>query len=354
MTRRIVGLSLCLFLVTPAIGVAPQPIDEIPADRLVQPREINAALLYYRAWMVGDTFFREFGEREDVYGDAGWRPPEDVRTFLSDNEDSIGSILEAAAQPQADFGIEYDKGFMALLPHLGKLRMTARVLATDSRRLIASGDGDGSAERIAGIYGIASHNRSDRVLISTLVSMAVSSLAHQELDELLASELLTENGRQEILAMMDRFGEDDPFGAELALRMEQQLIPAWIARTYAGPTAGLQIMKSGLLSIVDQPATGLSKLGIAAMSDVAIAADLEGYTRYFEDVLKNWGRPDADELLQASAQLAESGHYGVFSRLLCPALTGAHRSDMKARAALEAARDRLEAADVVEPPAENP
>ena len=98
----------------------------------------NAALYYWRAlYSLDRDFQRQTGDLLQHDRTADWAPPESTVAKLKENRDFITQLLQASRIDKCDFGIAYDEGFMALLPHVGPLRSGARILAMDAHRLMA-------------------------------------------------------------------------------------------------------------------------------------------------------------------------------------------------------------------------
>jgi hypothetical protein len=75
-----------------------------------------------------------------------------------------------------------------LLPELTKMRHGSRLLAMDARLRMAHGDLTGAARDIVAIRSMAAHTRSDPMLTSFMVSLAMESIAATETEHWLAAD----------------------------------------------------------------------------------------------------------------------------------------------------------------------
>lgn len=74
---------------------------------------------------------------------------------LQEHASQIEQLIEQSKSSDADFGVKYDEGFLAEMPHLGQTRAFWRLLDADAKRAIAAGDSDGACKRIAAILRLA-------------------------------------------------------------------------------------------------------------------------------------------------------------------------------------------------------
>src|SRR6185503_1674624 len=157
-------------------------------------------------------------------------------------QELVEGLIKASVFEGCDWGVAYDEGVGALLPHLGHLRMSARVLAADARRMLAAGKGDEAARRVAAMFRMGAHACPDRIIISSLVGIAMVQIAADEAQVLAASGKLTEAGRAEILAALARCGGADQFQMKAALDTERRVMLGWIRGAAKGPEAGKQVI----------------------------------------------------------------------------------------------------------------
>ncbi len=350
MIRRIT-LALALAAGT-TLAQGPQASSDKRAEIQIEIPEAyridNAALLYYRYWMIGESQF-PVGVMEHYNGaEPGWRPSEEFAKELENAQDTIKGYLKASRIPFANWAVEYDEGVMALLPHLAKLRHTARILTADARRLMELGEVEQAAERIAALYRMGEQTASDRVLISTLVGIAISSLANLQVEEIIATEELTEEAREIMLEAIEAIDLDNPAGVRDAVLGERDLFIGNLRQRYTGPTAGADFVREMFPMMgVSPDAYEEIKARIAQFDEAALQADLDKANRYYEDILSIWDLADAGDRIEQMSGLIENGHYGITGRFMLPAMSRVWESSQKFSQSLTETRRLLESARVV-------
>lgn len=269
----------------------------------------NAALVYWRAWALESDDLEKAISEDFEPKDPQWTPGPACVQALVANQDLVDRLLRAARSPTCDFQIAYEQGFAALLPHLGKMRQSAKVLIADSRRLTAAGDLEAAARRIAAVFAMADHVSSDGIIISSLVSMAICSLGEQEIANWSERGVLTDQTRSIVGAMLDRMNRDDPFRLKLALEVESRLASAWIRQVASGPDAGSRFVDTfkEVGNITDEMAEDMEAFRSMTEAQFAEAAD------WYQDVLQPrvlaaWDAPDASERLAALETSIKEDH----------------------------------------------
>lgn len=338
---------ICSLLLAAA---AASPNGAIQASQPKAPQEAglpsdpqNAALVYYRAWIMATPEAMQTVSDEHK-SDADWRPSDKLTAVLNDSQGIVATLLRGSRLPSADFGITYSDGFSALLPHLAKMRASARLLSADSRRAFVAGDVDGAADRVAALYGMASHLTGERLLISPLVAIAIHSLACSQTEFLINSGKLTAQGRQTLLDAMSRLQGDDPFGVRSGIMGERGFLRTWLATEAAKPNAGKM-----LAALLDgQQGQSPAARQIAAMSDQQLQQQATGIERAYDQIVAAWSAPDPQKELDAIQSAATEGKYGVLAQVTLPALGKAYASHAKA---LQAHAKTLQALRAYQPPA---
>ncbi len=295
----------------------------------------NAALKYWAAWSKLDQ-----ATREKVVASVDWetvgketdpaRLPQSFRDAAAAVQPAlIDALIEPTNLAECDFEIDYEKGFDALLPHLSKARDGARVLRLHARASLVAGDARAAARDTAAMYRLAAHMTSDQVLISGLVAAAIASMADTEAELLASSGKLGAADRDAIVAAMKTADEADPFGVERGVAMENRICSDWIRANFVGPDAGKRLAPYVATTGKD----GGEVVQLTAMDGEALAVEVHRYTRLLDEVVGAWNAPDAVERLRRIEEKAQAGEYGLLGRLMVPAFSKAHASDVKARAA---------------------
>lgn len=315
----------------------------------------NAALRHYRAWTMART--EDLSEFDTLWSaeselKPGWKPSAALRQSIAKLSDYAELSLQASRLKDADWGVEYSDGFMALLPHLGLLRREARVLEMRARVGLADVGAERAAARadaardLAACFRIAQHPASDRVLISTLVSGAIAGRAAAVVTFLIDQGELTAAEAPVLLEAARSLDARDPFNLDGALRGELWLAASAFART--GPDAGKQAAKMAREALgmqqVDGAKAGLVE-SIEAMDESGLRQDVLKHQKFFDEarrLVRSPGTDTAGALEQLEKRVA-AGEFGLTLQLTAPSVATGYRNARKQQDALAALITRLEA-----------
>lgn len=300
------------------LGPAPALAQMSPPQ--IEVTSHNAALLYDRAWMTMDSDLTlSFDSSAD--GPALF---EGGARAMTENQDTVQALLKASRQREADWDVEYEMGLFALMPHLGKMRATAKILAGDALRCAQEGDAAGAGERVAAIYRVAKHLDKDTILINALVGMAISNLGNRMSVELAEQGILTPQTARTILDAMSRINPEDPVNLRATVLGERDVMANYFLTHFTGPDAGQRIVRMEEFNFdITEPAPAR----MAEMDGEALRADLKGFSRFHDHVLEAWDGPDATLRVASIEQRLIDGEYGVFAELLAASF-GKMRSNL--------------------------
>jgi hypothetical protein len=282
------------------------------------PGKSNAALLYYRAWQSIDDQTRgtlNQGEADDA--------------TLAKHQPYIEALLRAAETRDCDWGLRYEEGIELLLPHLGMLRGSARTFKTDAERLLDAGGDENqrqAARRIAALYSMSMHVRGDRILISSLVSQAITSLGNSKVQELLVEGKLTASNAQSILNAMRDLPKEDAFGIKEAVAGERDIFIEWIRDTFRGDKAGSEFVArmAGMME-----AGALTTNHIATLNEKQLGEEIDKGLPYYDQVIKAWDQPDGLAKIESLEADLKGGEYGALATLIMPAFRTAYVSNTR-------------------------
>lgn len=344
-------LATLMLLVVPATlstgtgqpaGTTDEPIVRTPSETSVE----NAALLYYRYWLIMTDDLREALHAE-YSSDPAWRPSPKLSQIIAEHPDVIRGLLKATTVERCDWGVETEEGVYALLPHLRELRMSARLLRADARRLLDAGEIEAASERIAALYRLSAHTASDPVLISSLVAVAILHLAAGEVEEIVATGSLTTTARDTILKAIDTLDPDDPGHIRDGILNERTFFLGWFQRTFQGPDAPRRMLAE--LEKFDALQTPEDREALIAMSEQDLVADFEQAARFFDAVDSIWFEPDALDRAAQIDELVERGYYGISGKALLPGVTKVYQQAVESAEELRRVRRLLESTRVVLP-----
>ena len=328
--HRMSGLCVAAILLASGSPVAAQDrlTSTISVAHETAAAEVdNAALLYNRAWQLGDPHFA----RAFVRGD--WQLTPEFAERLKANQPMIEMLLRATRVKACDWGIEYEEGFNALLPHLGLLRSSARTLVADARRLAQEGEHAEAAKRLDATVRMATHLEQDRVVISGLVAMAIAQLAADETVRLIEAGELPRARTRLLERRLGAIDLDDPFELTGAIAGEHELLEAWLAALPEGES-------SRVLADASAQFGGKHADTFRAMDDAQVAAEVALLERYYEDALAMWPAADAAERYARLEDALQAGAYGsitpVFAASVTQVRVAAERFAEQIRGALDA------------------
>lgn len=300
----------------------------------------NAALRYWRAWI----FFND-ADRQAV-SEIGKQTIEEsfdsidtARELVARHEMVIETILEGAAIDECDFGVAYEKGFDALLPHLGPMRISLFLLLADARIRIEEGDSAGAADRLAAAYAMSEHAAHDNLLIGSLVSVSMFTMTDEVARIALDRGALTPDGMRRLREAVARFDRDDPFHTKQSINTERRIMLSWVRDKLHAPDAPNFLTEMIGPDDASDPAVGVMLANVADAAWVDRQVDL--LDTFYMQVLAVWdGDPDA-KALDALGEKARADEFGPLTKLIVPSLSNARRQDTKAQNRLRETRDML-------------
>lgn len=292
------ALAMPMTCAAPALG-ADAAAHEFETD--------NAALLYLRyAALVPEEF--------------DWKPgdaltPEHIAVLESISGDVLEGAVRASRLPTCDFGIEYDRGIYTLLPHLSPMRRMGKLLCADAVRLSQAGDAAGAAERLGAVVRMSRHLGEDRVLISSLVGMAMLNMDADVAERIDAGGGFDDAARARVLEAFGAVDQKDLCGVESSIDCEGRVMREWLTKDFIGPDAGRKAAE--VLGGEGSDATPAQLDALRALDGAGVRREAIKYQRYSEDVLKAWRSDDPPARLAELYGRAKDGQsYGVIAPLM--------------------------------------
>lgn len=292
----------------------------------------NAALAYYRAWA---TMGPDLDDALLVDAQTLSLAP-GTGEDLEEAREAINDLLEASEILGVDWEIKYEDGFAALMPHLGKMRAGAKVIAADALRCAAEGDATGAAERAASLFRMTQHLHEDRVLISTLVSMAIGNLGTDLSTQLLDSGLLNADDAGLILEAIEEGDGEDRYGMRSSILGEWHLMSEYIVSNAPEEDAG-----EWLFDQISIASGSEASRRVKGMDRDALLRQLGGFAAFHGAMLGAWDNRDGEAMNACERDLI-NGDYGPLPELLAPSITRAFDSYLKSAERTEVLTARLE------------
>lgn len=329
--QRIVGgsaLGLAVLLAAAAPAHAQQS-GQGASKPAASAREKNAALEYVSAFEhLNKEMSSLAGEEYAKLSEPGWAPSERLALMLEDNQRIIKRLIEASKLPTYDMQLRYEEGFSLLVSHASHLRQFTRILAVDARRLALLGRSEEAVERLTTIVRMGRHLSEDRVLICSLVAIAITNVANRQMEALAAEGALSDASRREYIRHARQLLTDDPFGAKKCIAMERTLAVNTIRPLIEGKgeAAGKE-----LAAHLRKLQMSIDNAGqIAPMNEEQLEEQLDLMDRYYAALIAAWGKKDGLARLGELEKRLTNGDYGLLMKEIGPALSKAHMSVEKA------------------------
>lgn len=310
----------------------PSSLTPAPADR-------NAALLYwqYRQEAMESQLLYVIGI--DGQDEKGWTPNAEETKSLVENKAVIEKLLRATKLDLCDWGTEYELGLDVTLHHLALGRGAARLLRADARRLIAAGDGDAAAERIAAMFRLAKHvSEPHATTVSTMVGGAMVEFAMTEIDNLVAHEALTVRGRESLRPCVDQLLGPDPIDIVAALRFERD----WVGQALYQELLP-RMMASAKQGTLQPPEANNDPQRIETGTRQGTTLAAQRARPAFDKAIACWDDPDAVPKLTAIWQRAQDGDFGP-GTLILPKLHERKQTELDVVERAKGIREKLDAA----------
>jgi hypothetical protein len=302
-------------------------------DSLRPPAKIgranNAAGAYLRTWdSLPMADLRSLGTAAAEVADAKALTPE-RRALLARHSSYIDSLIAASATPDCDWGMAYEQGWDVLLPHLGQMRQTARILRADAIRCVSEGSMIAAVERVRAMLRVSVHAAENGVLISTLVGIAIGAQATDTAHALLDSGKMTPAQARMLLAGFREVPRKDFYNVGLAVENERQVTLRWLPEKCRGENAGMDFCRLlGGMHIGLDPFLPTNRLNEQQFMEHLARAD-----RYYQELSKAWLRDDGGARLEELELELREYQHGLVAVSMAPSMGRARRSvlDLQAR-----------------------
>ncbi len=308
----------------------------------------NAALRYWRGLSMMSPELEETirqVRKGGLLAEAAWAPNEGPIGSLDQSQIDgiVREFLKGAALPECDFGPDWDEGIEMLIPHLGGMRTGVVLLLIDGRSKLAQGDSAAAADRFAAAYAIAAHSANDRILVSSLVSAHMVSLANETVLQPGVLEQLRPADRKTIALATWKFGADDPFLLRAAIANEGAMMDRWLREQFADPMSESEL--KALLGTLFDPTDDFEPLMAVINDPDEFEASLVRLRLFYTEVDAAWEAEDADERLERIesefSKETDENRFGILAEFFAPAIARTRINERKAVESLERARSLL-------------
>jgi hypothetical protein len=258
---------------------------------------------------------------------------------LEESQGFILSVVRAAELPECDFGIEYSLGRDMDVSHLEKLRATARIVVSDTRRLQAAGKIDDAVRRVVALYSMSMLVRHDHLSQSSSASLGFARMASDEVRRLCGANVLAAGQREAIKRAADPLSGKDPFAFADAILREGSITYHYLSTRFRGDTAGGEFLRT--VAVGGEPEAAVA--AISAMNEAAFVAEAARARDYYTRVSEAWTRDDATDRLHALEEKVVKNEFGPVALLVCPGMSSALANTTQQLALVREARGLLDA-----------
>jgi hypothetical protein len=296
----------------------------------------NAALRYWQAFSIIDNDIRETTNQiaKRMHDSPIELSPEE-QAAMETSADTVTLLLEASSMKSCEFGIQYEKGPGAILPHLGAMRSGALLLQVDARLRWSEADPHAAVERAAAIIRMSHHLSDERLLISSLVSASIFSGGADLISALDDAGVLGDDQRAALLAALSEFDAADPFGTKRSLIAERDIISAWARDQIASGEAATTFTDAASLL------TNGTEADWEHMDADSLHAYVDLYVAAFDQILAAWEAPDYAERFAAIEGEVASGGFGPVAKAMLPSLGAVKRNSVSGAELYSRLRERL-------------
>jgi hypothetical protein len=157
-------------------AVVAAAVLSMPADAQQQPTTANAALRYWTAFAAlqdppADAATTDLLLRV-MDGSAGWDEGK-LGAILDANSDALDIMVRTSSLRSCDWGVDYELGPNAPIPHLAKARVLGRLSVLSGMRLAARGQTSEAVDRWLATVRFSQHLAQGGTLISLFSAQSI-------------------------------------------------------------------------------------------------------------------------------------------------------------------------------------
>jgi hypothetical protein len=232
-----------------------------------------------------------------------------IRQYLTDNQDALKILHEAATLPHARYPIDLSQGFSALSPWLAQVRQCAHLLKLEALMHLEQDDPNQALESVRTGLALAQSLKSP-LLIEYLVRIAASAIQLQTLERIMSRTALTHEQLQGMTQVIHgpQAAHDIKYAltGELCIGLSAFRMPLQHMASMAAP---------------DNPLPGLALAPLRALG--LLKRDAVSYLDIMQDYINTTAlpAPQRQAVAKTIAQAVEQGKRGGFlTRIIIPAL----------------------------------
>ena len=144
----------------------------------------NAAVLYYKTFLTYEKVKGQLGDDLSSVVNGEIPPTAEVIELVKGQHNTIATMTTASQIKNCDWGYNYARGFVMLLPGLSDMRNITRIVLADAIIKANDGDYETALDRCVTVFRMSRHVK-DQVLINNLVGIAMEAMATSVLQDVL-------------------------------------------------------------------------------------------------------------------------------------------------------------------------
>lgn len=346
--------GVCLAAPQPPSAPSPSKRDAAPAPARVAPEHRNAAIKYLTLAM---EMPRELNEKvsEVNYDTCGVtlesikNDPAAAAALAALESYDVTPWVKASSLAKYDLELATEEGFNLPLPHLGKMRSAARLVRWSARVAAAQGQPEQAAERLAALTRMSRHVTQDRILISSLLGVAMSAIAFDEMRTLAASGTLTQPAREGLVKALESLDATDPFLVRAALRGERDLAGQSLRFQFAGPDAGSKFVELMMPAADQDDATRLRAKIISAWDGERLSVESRRLDVAYDAMEAAWDSSDPQSAIEQFETRVGADEFGPLAAIMTPSTSRVFAASDRSKKDLEATLAALRDAKLADP-----
>lgn len=269
----------------------------------------------------------DFAQSQQLITDwaqSGEPPTPEVRAAFERIRPVLDRARIAASLTQCDFGLDRSAGFDLTLPHLMPMRALARLYGAEAAMAMHDGEWTRATDSLAAVARIGRHAKSDGIVISSMVSVAVLALADERIGDLEGSGELDAEAATRLLGEFEAFGAVDPLDLGRAFANEADMARASIEGFIDEDPATAGEKLAQLFGTPDAP------VSLADLSADDLRGQLDRTDALYREIASLATSPDrasrAARIAEIEAEVTE-GKHGELAKLLLPSASGVFEID---------------------------
>ena len=263
------------------------------------------------------TFDRWEAQRDDIMKvhqmvHAGLPVTPAMEGVLADLQQVSAQVHKAAAKRSIDWGLDYSKGMAMELPEVMGMRTAGQHVSTLMMVHAAAGDDAEVVRSFKTLRGMGEHVAEQKLLISSLVGLAIVGMADEGVAQLLDMGLVTRPMAAGLLPLY-RWDGPDPYLLAAAVTKEREVMLEWLEKAIKSGDVQAGSDVRGFLGLPDN-----------GMTNAIVLESIEQARAAYTQLEAAAAKEDADArvaALKVVEERAQNGEFGLLGSMLMPTVS---------------------------------